>query len=83
MRFNPGIDLKPQEETRFQALVRCDEPPGDVTENAFAIFYVMWLNEPWRIFVRMKVSVSSDRTPRAATESVTAQTVGLSQKDAS
>jgi hypothetical protein len=81
MRFDPGIDLEPEEEREFQTWVRCDEPPGDVTENAFAIFYVTWLNQPWRIFVRMKVSVGPDGTPRAVTESVTTQTVRSLPKD--
>lgn len=82
-RFDPALDLEPNEERQFQTLVRCDEPPGDVTENAFVIFYVLWLNEAWRVFVRLSVVVSSDGKPRATTESVTSQKVGFLQEDLS
>jgi hypothetical protein len=78
-RFDPALDLKPDEETQFQTLVRCDEPPGDVTENAFVIFYVIWLKEPWRVFVRIRVVVSSDGTPQTTTELITTQKVGFLQ----
>ena len=80
-RFNPEIDLKPGAETQFQTLVRCDEPPGDVTENAFVIFYVLWLEERWRVFARIRVVVSSAGKPQATTESITTQTIGFLQKD--
>ncbi|MGE5307352.1 MAG: hypothetical protein ACM3TN_28940 [Alphaproteobacteria bacterium] len=79
--FEPAIDLSPDEETEFQTLVRCDEPPGDVTENAFVILYVIWLSGPWRVFVRLRVVVGFDGKPQATTESVTTQRIGFSQKD--
>jgi hypothetical protein len=81
IRFEPAIDLKPDEEAPFQTLVRCDEPTGDVTENAFVILYVIWLNEPWRVFVRIRVVVSFDGKPQARTESVTTQKVGVLQEN--
>jgi hypothetical protein len=80
-RFEPAVDLKPNEETQFQTLVRCDEPPGDVTENAFVIFYVTCLKEPWRVFVRIKVVVSSSGKPQTTTELITTQKAGFSRKD--
>lgn len=79
--FEPAIDLRPDEETQFQTLVRCDEPPGDVTENAFVIFYVIWLNEPWRVFVRIRVVVSFDGAPQATTELITTQRAAFSRQD--
>jgi hypothetical protein len=78
-RFDPAIDLNPGEETQFETLVRCDEPPGDVTENAFVIFHVIWLGEPWRIFTRIRVAVSPDGKPQTTTELITAQKVGFSK----
>jgi hypothetical protein len=79
--FEPAIELEQDEEREFQTLVRCDEAPGPVTENAFVIFYVMWLEEPWRIFVRIRVIVDPEGKPHATTELVTTQKAGFSQQD--
>jgi hypothetical protein len=77
--FEPAIDLKQGEETRIQTPVRCNEPPGDVTENAFVILHVIWQGEPWRIFTRVRVVVNSDGKPQTTTESITTQKVGFSR----
>jgi hypothetical protein len=79
IRFEPAIDLKPNQETAFQTLVRCDEPPGDVTDNAFVILYVVWVNEPWRVFARIRVVVSFDGKLQATTVLITTQKAGFSQ----
>ena len=78
-RFDPGIDLKPGQATRFETLVRCDEPPGDVTENAFVIFHVIRRGEARRIFTRIRVVVSPDGRPLTTTELITTQKVGFSK----
>ena len=78
-RFDPGIDLKPGQATRFETLVRCDEPPGDVTENAFVIFQVIRRGEARRIFTRIRVVVSPDGRPLTSTELITTQKVGFSK----
>ncbi len=78
-RFEPAIDLGPGEETRIQTLVRCDESPGEVTENAFVIFEVAWQGGPWRIFARIRVAVDSDGKPQTRTELITTQKVGFSK----
>jgi hypothetical protein len=77
-RFEPSIELKVGEEKDFQTPVHCDEPPGIVTENAFAIFQTVWKNQPWRIFVRLQVVVNSAGMPEAAVESTTTQRIGFS-----
>ncbi len=77
-RFEPPLDLKPGEQRRIQTLVRCEERPGPVTDNAFVIFYVR-LNEPWRLFARISLTVGPEGKPRTKTESITAQQVGFSQ----
>jgi hypothetical protein len=77
-RFEPAIDLTPGEETRIQTSVWCDEAPGDVTANAFVIFYVVWRGGPWRIFTRIRVAVNPDGTPQTRTELITTQKVGFS-----
>jgi len=66
----------------FETLVYCKEPPGLVTENAFVIFYVSWLNASWRIFVRVRVQVDAQLAPQAAVESITTQRVGFSESAA-
>jgi len=77
-RFEPALMLSPSADVRFQSAVRCDEPVGRVTENAFLIFQVMWLGEPWRIFVRVRVAVGSNREPHAEIELITTQRAGFS-----
>ena len=78
IRFEPLLDLSPGASEQFQTSVRCHEPSGLVTENAFVIFHVIWLGEPWRIFARLRVAVYADGKPAATTESVTTQKVGFS-----
>ena len=78
LQFEPAVNLAPGEQRNFAILVRCDEPPGLVTENAFVIFYAVWFNQSWRIFVRLRVVVDSKRVPGAAVELITTQQVGFS-----
>jgi hypothetical protein len=77
-RFDPALDLSSGESRQFQTFVRCDEPAGLVTENAFVILSVEWLGEHWRIFVRLRVMVTADGRPETATELITTQRVGFS-----
>ena len=62
----------------FEATIACDGKAGNIVENAFAIFSVTWKNKPWRIFVRLRVSMSDDGTPAAIAESITTQRAGFS-----
>src|SRR5438093_2833076 len=66
--FEAPVDLNQNEEIEFEQLIHCEERPGLVTENAFAIFYATWLAGPWRIFVRLKVVGDVDGRPQATTE---------------
>ena len=77
-RFEPALDLAPGESDQFQLAVRCEEPPGPVTENAFVIFSVIWFGEAWRIFVRIRVVINVQGKPETATELITTQKVGFS-----
>jgi hypothetical protein len=78
-RFDPAIELSSGERGQFQTFVHCDEPGGLVTENAFVIFSVNWLGEHWRVFVRLRVVMTSDGGPETGTELITAQKVGFSE----
>lgn len=77
-RFEPAIGLAAKQDAQFQVFVHCDEPSGLVTENAFLIFQVVRLGEPWRIFARVRVIVNSKGEPATKTESITTQRVGFS-----
>ncbi len=59
--FAPALELAAGASTQFTILVHCDEPAGLVTENAFVIFHCQWRGEAWRIFVRIRVIVNSQR----------------------
>jgi hypothetical protein len=76
--FQPPIELNEGAEIMFEQIIQCEERPGLITENAFAIFYAIWLETSWRIFVRLKVTVEGDGEPRATTELITAQKAGFS-----
>ena len=78
IRFEPPVELPADRSDRFRVSVRCHEPSGLVTENAFVIFEVTWLGEAWRVFVRVRVIVDSDGKPSATPESITTQRVGFS-----
>ena len=78
-RFEPALVLSSGKAARFHSAVRCDEPAGVVTENAFLIFHVGWLGEPWRIFVRVRVVVDSQREPATRVELITTQKIGFSR----
>jgi hypothetical protein len=81
LRFDPALVLAAGERNTFQTWVRCNEPPGLVTENAFIILNANWLGQPWRIFVRLRVIVNCDGKPETETESITTQKVGFSGVD--
>jgi hypothetical protein len=76
--FQPSIDLRENAAIEFEQQIECGDSTGLVTENAFAIFYVDWLDAPWRIFVRLKVVVDLRGIPQASTELVTVQKAGFS-----
>lgn len=80
-RFKPPLKLASGARGQFDTQVRCVEPVGLVTENAFAIFSVIWAEEAWRIFVRLRVVVKSDGKPATATEWTTTQKVGFSSRE--
>ena len=77
-RFEPAIVLAPKQDAQFQVCVHCDEPAGLVTENAFLIFQIVRLGEPWRVFARVRVIVNSKGEPETETELITTQKVGFS-----
>jgi hypothetical protein len=79
MRFEPPVDLPAGRAEQFQVSVRCLEPTGLVTENAFVIFHVIWFGQPWRVFARIRVVVNADGKPSATTESITTQKIGFSE----
>src|ERR1051325_1256730 len=66
--FDPPVDLNGGEDLEIHTPVRCDEPPGHVTDNAFVILDVIWLGDAWRLFVRLRVLVSPAGKPATETQ---------------
>ena len=77
-RFDPPLKLDQAGQVRFRALVHCNASPGLVTENAFIIFQVLWFDEMWRLFVRIRVVVEPSGEPQTAVELITTQRAGFS-----
>lgn len=71
--------LQPGESARLEFAVACSERPGTVVENAFIIVRVVWQEEPWRIFARLRVVFDEQGEPQTTTEVVTVQLVGFSE----
>jgi hypothetical protein len=78
-RFALPLELAGGESKEFQSLVHCQEPAGLVTENAFVIFHCQWRGEAWRIFVRLRVTVTADGDPETKSKLITTQQVGFSE----
>ena len=78
-RFEPALVLNAGAEIEFHTVVRCHEPAGLVTENAFVIFDAISSEEAWRIFVRLRVVIDAVGEPRTAVELITTQKVGFSE----
>ena len=72
-------ELLPDERARLECSVACSELPGTVVENAFLIMRVLWREEPWRVFVRLRVVFDEQGGPQTTTEVVTVQRVGFSE----
>jgi hypothetical protein len=78
--FDFPYALSPHETAFLDIEVACGEAHGTVVENAFLILRVQWLDSPWRIFARLRVTFASDGAPHAATELVTTQQTGFSER---
>ena len=78
LRFDSVIGLDFGEHAEFEASVACVAEPGAIVENAFSIFSAVWRDQPWRIFVRLRVVVDLEGKPTAISESITTQQVGFS-----
>ena len=75
----PIPKLLPGESAQLEFSVACSGRPGTVVENAFLILRVFWLEEPWRIFARLRVVFDEQGGPQTTTEVVTVQRVGFSE----
>lgn len=70
--------IPPRDTIEIELRVACSGSPGTVIENGFLIFRVRWLEELWRVFVRVRVVFGDHGEPTAETESVTCHPVGFS-----
>jgi hypothetical protein len=77
-RFDPPLHGGAGKNATIEMPVLCDEPAGTVIENGFLILLVEWLNNRWRIFVRLRVTINQQGEPETATELITTQRVGFS-----
>jgi len=66
------------ESARLALAVACRESAGTVVENAFLILRVLWREQPWRIFARLRVVFDQHSVPENSTEVITTQPVGFS-----
>jgi hypothetical protein len=76
--FDPSLHVAAGRNATIEMPVLCDEPAGTVIENGFLILLVEWLNNRWRIFVRLRVTINQQGEPETATELITTQRAGFS-----
>ena len=76
--FDPPLHAAAGKNATIEMSVLCDEPAGTVIENGFLILLVEWLNNRWRIFVRLRVTINQQGEPETATELITTQRAGFS-----
>jgi len=79
-KLSPAQKIPPNRSARLQCAVECPQDPGSVVENAFIILQVLWREQPWRIFVRLRVSIDAAAAPHSVAESITTQQVGFSER---
>ncbi len=71
--FTPPVRIGPAVEAELTFPVTCAEEPGAVVENGFVIFRVGWRDEPWRIFVRLRITIMERGVPAPLAETITLQ----------
>ena len=76
--LSPAPQLLPGESTRLALAVACSEPAGTLVENACLILRVLWREQSWRIFARLRVVCDQHMVPENSTEVITTQPVGFS-----
>jgi hypothetical protein len=81
--LSPAPELLPGESAQLTLAVACCEPAGTVVENAFLILRVLWRDQPWRIFARLRVVFDQQGVPENSTVVITTQPVGFSSSRAS
>ena len=75
--IDPSVQLAPGGSTVLELPVACHELPGSVVENAYVILRVLWLGQPWRVFVRLRITVDNASIPQHLCESITVHPVGF------
>lgn len=83
LNFHPKFVVEPGGRAQFSTQVRCNEPAGLVTENAFLIFAGRWGEQPTRLFARIRVDLVKEKGPLVNLQSLTSQRIGVSAEWAS
>ena len=78
--FDPPLHLSGMEALTLELPVTCQEPPGSVVENAFAILQLLRMGRSWRVFARHLVTVDDAGAPQHLCQSVTVQPMGSSAR---
>ncbi|HEX2386327.1 MAG TPA: hypothetical protein VHL99_07180 [Candidatus Binatia bacterium] len=81
--IDPPLEIASGETGRIEIEARCADRPGAEVENAFVILRVTHAGAPWLILARLRITVDNDGTPNSATELITVQPVGFSERQAS
>ena len=78
--MNPIPKLLPNQSAQLVFSVACSELPGTIVENAFLILRVLWLEEQWRAFARLRVTFDELGGPQSITEVITTHKIGFSER---
>ena len=78
--FAPPLDIPTNENGRIEIDARCGEPPGAEIENAFVILRVTQESSRWLVLARLRIRIDADGMPKSATELITVQPAGFSER---
>jgi len=78
--LEPALDVAANKSGRIEIEARCGEAPGAEIENAFLILRVAFDDNDWLILVRLRIRIDAQGRPASATELITVQRVGFSER---
>jgi hypothetical protein len=75
MNYEPPLVVEAGGMLALDLAVSADSEGGPVVENGFILLRTRWREEPWRIFVRVRVTLDEDGRPTPSTQAIQTQRI--------